>query len=313
MCRAFGGSLFPPGGGRCRLPVSRDASWRHLYDARVASAHSVDPRGAATHRIDRVLTDLVKPSDYVGWEYFSRQRLLATGVVASRVGPPARILDIGCGFGALSLTLSESAGFDVVAMDILESRVSSVAAKKAARDPAAAARIRILRADAQALPFRDGVFDAVVATEVLEHLDDPERLWREASRVLRPHGRFFMTTPNAKALPYRILRFLPDAAVRKLAASLTAPGLHPELRHDHRSAEGGGHPDEHRREGFTLREVKTLASHAGLRMDVAYTYRIPVPDRVMGMTPRRISRSLASLGTHPLPLGLQVYAEFTKP
>ena len=273
----------------------------------------MDARTSPTQRIDRVLADLVQPSDYVSWQYFSRQRLLATGIVASGVGPPARILDIGCGFGSLSLTLSEGAGLDVVAMDVLEERVSSVRTKTAARDHAAAARIRIVRADAQALPFRDGVFDAVAATEVLEHLDEPERMLRETRRVLRPGGRFFLTTPNAKALPYRILRFLPNAAVHTLAAVLTRPGLHPELRHEPGPAGGGSHPDQHRREGFTLREVESLASHAGLRMRVAYTYRIPLPDRVMEMTPQRVARPLAGFGTHPLPFGLQIYAEFTKP
>jgi 2-polyprenyl-3-methyl-5-hydroxy-6-metoxy-1,4-benzoquinol methylase len=273
----------------------------------------VESRTPAQERIDRVLLDLVQPSDYVKWEYFSRQRLLARGIVGSRQAQPTRVLDIGCGHGALSLTLAESAGFDVVAMDVLESRVRSVEARKATRDPRAAARVRIVRADAESLPFRDESFDAVAATEVLEHLDEPGRMLSEAHRVLRPAGRFFMTTPNSDALPYRILRFLPDSAVSRLAASLTQETLHPELLHDHAAAAGtSGHPDRHRREGFTLRELGHLGAEAGLRMAVAHTYRIPIPDRVMQVTPRALSRSLATLGTHPLPLGLQLYAEFMK-
>ena len=270
------------------------------------------PRTSGEDRIDRVLIDLIQPSDYVTWEYFSRQRLLATRIVASRQPTRARVLDIGCGHGALSLTLSENAGFDIVAMDILEARVSSVRAKRAVRDPAAAARVQIVRADAETLPYRDESFDAVAATEVLEHLDEPGRMLSEATRVLRPGGRFFMTTPNAQALPYRILRFLPHAMVSRLAASMTQKMLHPDLLHDHGPAGSEGHPDRHRREGFTLREIAVLGSHAGLRMDLGYTYRIPLPDRVMKITPRALSRSVAHLGTRPLPLGLQLYAEFTK-
>lgn len=267
----------------------------------------------ANDRIDRVLIDLVQPSDYVKWEYFSRQRLMATGIVGSRPAPHTRVLDIGCGHGALSLALSEGGGFDVVAIDLLEARVSSVRAKRAGRDPAVAARVRIVRADAESLPFRDGWFDAVAATEVLEHLDEPAHMLSEASRVLRPRGRLFMTTPNAQALPYRVVRFLPDAAVSRLAASLTQETLHPDLLHDHPPSGGdAGHPDRHRREGFTLSELAVLGARAGLRMGVAYSYRIPLPDRVMKITPRALSRSLARLGTRPLPLGLQLYAEFTK-
>jgi len=273
----------------------------------------VESRTPAQERIDRVLRDLVQPSDYVKWEYFSRQRLLARGIVGSRQAQRTRVLDIGCGHGALSLTLAESAGLDVVAMDVLESRVRSVAARKATRDPEAAARVRIIRADAESLPFRDGSFDAVAATEVLEHLDEPGRMLAETHRVLRPGGRFFMTTPNSDALPYRILRFLPDSTVSRLAASLTQETLHPELLHDHAAAAGtAGHPDRHRREGFTQRELGRLGAQVGLRMAVAYTYRIPIPDRVMQVTPRALSRSVATLGTRPLPLGLQLYAEFTK-
>jgi len=272
----------------------------------------VKPRTSGEDRIDRVLIDLIQPSDYVTWEYFSRQRLLATRIVASRQPTRARVLDIGCGHGALSLTLSENAGFDIVAMDILEARVSSVRAKRAVRDPAAAARVQIVRADAETLPYRDESFEAVAATEVLEHLDEPGRMLSEATRVLRPGGRFFMTTPNAQALPYRILRFLPHAMVSRLAASMTQKTLHPDLLHDHGPAGSEGHPDRHRREGFTLREIAVLGSHAGLRMDLGYTYRIPLPDRVMKITPRALSRSVAHLGTRQLPLGLQLYAEFTK-
>lgn len=273
----------------------------------------MDSRTLAQERIDRVLRDLVQPSDYVKWEYFSRQRLLASGIVGSRGAQGTRVLDIGCGHGALSLTLAESAGFDVVAMDVLEARVRSVRSRKATRDPEAAARVRIVRADAESLPFQNESFDAVAATEVLEHLDEPGRMLSEARRVLRPGGRFFMTTPNSEALPYRILRFLPESAVSRLAASLTQETLHPELLHDHAAAAGtSDHPDRHRREGFTLRELERLGAQAGLRMTVAYTYRIPIPDRVMQATPRALSRSIATLGTRPLPLGLQLYAEFTK-
>jgi 2-polyprenyl-3-methyl-5-hydroxy-6-metoxy-1,4-benzoquinol methylase len=273
----------------------------------------VEPPTLARDRIDRVLLDLVQPSDYVKWEYFSRQRLMASAIAGSRLGMRTRVLDVGCGHGALSLTLAESAGFDVVAMDVLESRVRSVSSRKAARDPDAAARVRIVRADAESLPFQDESFDAVAATEVLEHLDEPGRMLSEARRVLRPEGRFVMTTPNSEALPYRLLRFLPDSTVSRLAASLTQETLHPELLHDHGAAAGpSGHPDRHRREGFTLQELGRLGAQAGLQMESAYRYRIPIPDRVMQVTPRVLSRSVAALGTRPLPLGLQLYAEFTK-
>src|SRR5438445_13642851 len=110
---------------------------RYLDGDRAASAPSVKTRTPGEDRIDRVLIDLIQPSEYVKWEYFSRQRLLATGIVASGQWAHRRVLDIGCGHGALSLTLSESAGFAVVATDILEAPLSAVRAQHAAGDPPA--------------------------------------------------------------------------------------------------------------------------------------------------------------------------------
>jgi SAM-dependent methyltransferase len=51
-------------------------------------------------------------------------------------------------------------------------------------------------ADLHSLPFRDGVADAVLATQTLEHLRDPRRFLAEAARVLRPGGRLFLTAPQ---------------------------------------------------------------------------------------------------------------------
>jgi 2-polyprenyl-3-methyl-5-hydroxy-6-metoxy-1,4-benzoquinol methylase len=46
------------------------------------------------------------------------------------------------------------------------------------------------------LPFKAQVFDCVVCTEVLEHVDSPERLSAELVRVTRTAGRLCLTVPN---------------------------------------------------------------------------------------------------------------------
>ena len=54
--------------------------------------------------------------------------------------------------------------------------------------------------DGQALPFADATFDAIVATEVIEHVRYPFRLLREIRRTLKRTGRVLLSTPNA-AIP----------------------------------------------------------------------------------------------------------------
>src|SRR5437660_11208424 len=123
-----------------------------------------------------------------------------------------------------------------------------------------------------------------------------------------------MTAPNRNAVPYRILQYVPESAVQKLASTWTQESLHPDLLHDHGTRGPRGHPDRHRREGFTVAEGEALGTSAGLRHLAGYHYRIPLPDRMMeALTPRRLSRSMASFGTRSLPFGLQVYGEFTRP
>ena len=46
------------------------------------------------------------------------------------------------------------------------------------------------------IPWDDSSFDVVVSDNVLEHLDDPESVFREVRRVLRPGGVFLAKTPN---------------------------------------------------------------------------------------------------------------------
>ena len=105
------------------------------------------------------------------------------------------VYDLGCGAGRHVAHLS-ALGLEVVGSDIAPNGLE-VAARDlgAARLPA-----RLVRADMTAAPFRDGVFDAALSTNVLNHGRRAalQRAVDEVGRVLRPGGEFYLTvlTPN---------------------------------------------------------------------------------------------------------------------
>jgi SAM-dependent methyltransferase len=93
-----------------------------------------------------------------------------------------RVLDIGCGDGALAAAAAGSP-LQVIGID---------AAAAMAR--AASRHGPTMRAEVTALPVADATVDATVAVNVFDHVDRPERgLW-EAHRVLRPGGLFMAGT-----------------------------------------------------------------------------------------------------------------------
>jgi 2-polyprenyl-3-methyl-5-hydroxy-6-metoxy-1,4-benzoquinol methylase len=51
-----------------------------------------------------------------------------------------------------------------------------------------------------ALPLEDGAVDAIISTEVIEHLENPRFVFREFGRLLRPGGSLLLTTPNQQSI-----------------------------------------------------------------------------------------------------------------
>lgn len=124
--------------------------------------------------------------DEVMNSYDLRRRL---EVVGELVGPSLNgqlVLDAGCGTGHFSRLLSQK-GARVVSLD--------VGAKLVAQARAKAGSFPVM-ADAAQVPFADGTFDLVASSEMIEHTPDPMSTALELIRVLKPGGRFVLTTPN---------------------------------------------------------------------------------------------------------------------
>jgi SAM-dependent methyltransferase len=115
------------------------------------------------------------------------------------VGPGDRVLDMGCGAGRHAFALYRR-GADVTALDMDAGELEDVAGMLAAMDEAGevppGALARAVRGTAYALPFADGSFDRVVASEVLEHLPQDRDAMAELVRVLRPGGLLAVTVPR---------------------------------------------------------------------------------------------------------------------
>lgn len=120
----------------------------------------------------------------VRYGYFSN-------VLQARRPPGRRVLDVGCGGGFLSESFAKD-GFEVTGLD--PSAGSIAAAARHAE--AAGLRIAYRVGRGESLPFADGAFDIVACCDVLEHVDDVDRVVGEVARVLAPGGVFLFDTVN---------------------------------------------------------------------------------------------------------------------
>jgi SAM-dependent methyltransferase len=117
------------------------------------------------------------------------------------VRPGQRLLDFGCGRGRHALEALRR-GAAVTALDadraeLVEAAgwlVAMMAEDKQTADHGGQGHA--VQADGSALPFADGMFERVVAAEVLEHVGDDAAVMSELARVLAPGGRVAVTVPR---------------------------------------------------------------------------------------------------------------------
>jgi 2-polyprenyl-6-hydroxyphenyl methylase/3-demethylubiquinone-9 3-methyltransferase len=109
-----------------------------------------------------------------------------------------RVLDIGCGAGFLANHLAQQ-GFDVTGIDTSEQSL------EVARRYDSTGSVDYRSGDACRLEFEDGTFEVACALDFLEHVEDPTRVLREASRVLKAQGLFFFHTFNRNLLSWLVI------------------------------------------------------------------------------------------------------------
>jgi len=103
--------------------------------------------------------------------------------------PGERVLECGCGLGFLLELVARAAECDLHGLDVSPGRLRATAR-------VLDRRAALIVADAAWLPYRDGGFDKVILSEVLEHLLDDSAALREVYRVLRTEGVVAITVPS---------------------------------------------------------------------------------------------------------------------
>lgn len=128
-----------------------------------------------------------------------------------RLQPPHRILDLGCGEGRHALAAYWfGLAHHVVAVDVNKKDIETARHRRGDfPQPNQQKHCHIFVADGLQLPFPDHSFDAVICSEVLEHIPDYQRMLAEAKRVLAPGGILAISVP--RAWPERICWWLSDA------------------------------------------------------------------------------------------------------
>lgn len=160
-----------------------------------------------------------------------------------------RVLDAGCGGGRHLCEPFRTPGVDVAGVDLNRNDLCKARGYLSLMAGETSGRWVVAQADVTRLPFADGCFDAVVCSEVLEHIENNRAAIRELVRVLKPGGDLVVTVP----------RFWPE----RICWAISSAYHH----------EPGGHIRIYRK-----RELMELLESAGVRcLRIRYRHGLHTP------------------------------------
>lgn len=160
--------------------------------------------------------------------------------IAARLTPQSVVLDLGAGAGIVSQMDFRGMAARICGVD-LDPRVVDNPLLDEGRV-----------ADGESIPYPDAAFDCVFADNVLEHLAEPEKVFAEAARVLKPGGVFLFKTPNR-------WHYMP------LISRLTPHSFHRWVNRKRGRAEEDTFPTMYR--ANSRGDVARLAARTGLEVD----------------------------------------------
>jgi ubiquinone/menaquinone biosynthesis C-methylase UbiE len=102
-----------------------------------------------------------------------------------------RIIDVGCGFGAMNIVLAHRfVDSEIVGIDLSDSLLRL--ANRSAQVASLGDRVRFEKADVHQIPYDDDSFDVAINTNMVHLADDPVQMLNEIERILVPNGCLFI-------------------------------------------------------------------------------------------------------------------------
>lgn len=116
----------------------------------------------------------------------------------------ARVLEVGCGTGAMTRALARRPDFSGRALGVDQGEQFIKAAREFAAAEHVADRVDFQVGDAHALELADGSFDVVIAHTLISHVAEPESVLAEMARVVRPGGTVAIFDGDYASLTYAL-------------------------------------------------------------------------------------------------------------
>jgi 2-polyprenyl-3-methyl-5-hydroxy-6-metoxy-1,4-benzoquinol methylase len=206
------------------------------------------------------------PHDSIDWLRARAERSVFARLLDRAIPTDARVVDVGCGTGQMSLYLARAQRV-VVGADLTRPslQLAAAAARRFGLD-----RVQFVETDLHRPGLRKGSFDVVYSSGVLHHTPDPRASFARIAALARPGGMIILGLYNAFArLPLRLRRF-----AARLSGYRWFPG-DPVLRDRNNEParrqawirDQYQHPEEHR---HTLAQVQGWFAESGIEYVRAY-------------------------------------------
>jgi SAM-dependent methyltransferase len=171
--------------------------------------------------VDRSVYAIEAKVEQSHWWFVGRRHLFARELLKAGNRGSQEVLDVGSGTGSNLRMLRDLGFFNAVGLDNSEQAIRFCAEKGLAP---------VRYGDICAMPFDSDSFDLVLATDVIEHVEDDSLALREVARVLRPGGKALITVPAFSSLwglQDRVAHHRRRYRQRELRDLLEASGLKP--------------------------------------------------------------------------------------